>query len=110
MPPLQRSIFPLTQRSQVWTTIVDALQLDPVLHSAVDTWQVWDGSEVSMMEPTEENLPLLRMTPNGGSQRWLDENSQECTWNLDIEIGVLGMDAPTLLDFWARSKQRALHG
>jgi hypothetical protein len=102
MPPQRRSPFPQSARSAIWNQIVAALRNDPVLHMAVDTWQLWDGSEEATVEPTEENLPLLRMTPSGGTQKWLDENAQQCTMNLTIDIGVEGTTITDVFDFWSQ--------
>lgn len=102
MPPLARSVFPASARSSVWMAVVAALQSDQVLHQAVDTWQVWSGSEEDTAEPTDNNLPLLRMTPAGGTQSWLDENTQQCRWNFEIEIGVEGTVITDLFDFWSQ--------
>jgi hypothetical protein len=100
-PPAKRCPFPQSTRSQVWLALCQSLQGDPVLHGAVDTWQLWDGSEDSTMEPTEENLPLFRMTPVSGNQRWLDENAQECVMLLKVECGVEGLVLTDILDYWA---------
>jgi hypothetical protein len=102
MPPQTRSPFPSSARSAVWYQVVQALRGDPVLKHAVDTWQVWDGTEEATVVPTEENLPLLRMTPAGGWQKWLDENAQQCSMDLKIEIGVEGTDITQLFDFWSQ--------
>jgi len=100
MPSIKSSPFPLTARSQVWTTLIAWLQADNVLHQAVDTWQVWSGRESDTAVPTEEDLPLVRLTPAPGSQVWLDENTQQCNWPIKVEIGIEGTDLTHLLNFW----------
>ena len=99
MPP-NTNPFPTTTRSQVWTTIVHWLKTDPILASRVDTWQTWDGSDDSLIEPTDENLPFLRMTLDAAGQKWLDEQTQQCTFAIAIDIGVDGTDITALLDMW----------
>ncbi len=101
MPPLDRSVFPDSARSKVWRTVVGALKSDPTLQSAVDTWQTLDNSAESLMTPTEENLPLVRITPAGGGQGWLDENAQQSDLLIKIEIGVPDCDTTFLFDMWS---------
>jgi hypothetical protein len=101
MPPAAPTLFPTSARSQVWTTIISTLQSDPVLHQAVDTWQVWDGSEEATTEPTEANLPLFRMEPASATQKWADEQTHNCLMTFKISIGVAGTDITDLFDFWS---------
>jgi hypothetical protein len=101
MPLLKKSPFPSCAESSVWLAIVNALQTDPILKSAVDTWQVWSNREQDTAEPTEENLPLCRVTSGNVSSRWLDESCHESDWQIEIEIGVEGCDQTHILDFWA---------
>ena len=100
MPPLARSPFPPSSMSQVWLAVVAALQTDPILRSAVDTWQVWSNKEIDTAEPTDEDLPIVRITPAGGQGMWLDEGAHQLTWNIKIEIGCEGTDITNVLDFW----------
>jgi hypothetical protein len=85
----------------VWGNVIAWLKKDPVLHGGVDTWQIWDGSSESTDAPTEENLPLIRITPANGIGRWLDENAHELTLGMTLYLAVEGTDITLLFDFWA---------
>lgn len=100
MPGPRTSPFPVGNPSQVWDQLVLALRTDPVLHRAVDTWQVFDGSSEDLLEPTGEDLPLLRLEPSPGSGRWLDENASEFTIPIKFTLAVQGTDIRVLWDFW----------
>ncbi len=77
-----------------------ALETDPVLQSAVDTFQFWSGDPSDVATNTDENMPLLRMTPMSGQSGWLDENAHQFRWPLKIELGVNGTDVRLMFDFW----------
>jgi hypothetical protein len=100
LPPLPQRPFPTSSLTQVWSTVIGWLKRDPILHAAVDTWQVWDGSSESTDAPTEESLPLIRITPATGGGFWLDENSHELTLSMTIYLAVEGTDITLIFDFW----------
>jgi hypothetical protein len=95
-----RSPFPASNPSKVWDVLVDALRRDPVLKSAVDTWQVLDGSEADLLEPSDEDMPLLRLEPTAGQGMWLDESSHQYTIPIRFTLGVASTDVRILWDFW----------
>jgi hypothetical protein len=96
----RKSPFPECMPTKVWRQIIRSLRSDPVLKRGVDTWQIWSGEEEDTAEPTESNLPLLRITSGNIQGQWNDENSHQYTWQIKIEIGVEGTDETHLLDFW----------
>ncbi len=98
-PPVDNP-FPQGTLSQIWDVVSLALTTDPVLQSAVDTFQMWSGDPGDIATNTDENMPLLRMTPMTGPSGWLDENAHQFRWNLKLELGVLGTDVRVMFDFW----------
>lgn len=101
MPGPRSNRFPKSTRTQVWEQLVLSLTTDPVLHSAVDTWQLWLGKEADLLEPTDEGMPLFRMTPVAGPAGWLDETTHQFRWPIQIVLGVSGTDVRVMLDYWA---------
>jgi hypothetical protein len=99
MPP-RSNPFPTSTLSQVWTTIVRALRSDPVLGSRVDSWCVFDGSDDDLAEPTDEDMPHLRLEPVAGQGGWLDENAHKVVVPIKLTLGVAGTDVTALFDFW----------
>jgi hypothetical protein len=99
MPP-QTNPFPRSRLSDVFDVIANALQADPVLARAVNVWQIWDGSDESLAEPSDADMPFLRMTPDTGASSWLDENAHQLRWPIRFELGVSGTDVRQLIDFW----------
>jgi hypothetical protein len=109
MPPLANP-FPQTTRSQVWDTLIAYLKADPVLSPRVDTWQTWDGSDDSIAEPTDEDLPFVRITPRTGQQKWLDENAQGYRFAIDFDLGIGGTDIRAAFDFWGAFESCLFNG
>lgn len=108
--PPYSSPFPQSSPSAVWDILVGALRSDPILNRAVDTWQVMRGSEEDLLEPTDEDLPLLRLEPVLGSGRWLDENATEYTIPIRVTLGVAGTDVRVLWDFWDAVRNALFNG
>jgi hypothetical protein len=100
MPGPRTNPFPKSTRTQVWEQLCLSLTTDPVLQSAVDTWQLWLGKEEDLLEPTDEDMPVLRMTPVSGQSGWLDESTHQFRWPLKLTLGVSGTDVRVMLDFW----------
>ncbi len=98
--PPQDNPFPQGTLSQIWDVIATALQTDPVLQSAVNTMQFWSGDPADLAEPSDENMPFLRMTPMVGQSSWLDENAHQFRWPLKIELGIIGTDVRIMMDYW----------
>jgi hypothetical protein len=110
MPPQSPALFQTSNRSNIWNLLVQTLKTDPVLKNAVDTWQVYDGSEEATSEPTEEDLPLLRMTPSGGPMKWLDESDHQNDWRIKLSIGVEGTRFTDLADMWSQVEVALFNG
>lgn len=106
MPPTHNP-WPQGTVSQVWDALCLALQTDPVLQSGVDTWQLWRDSPDDLIEPTDEDLPLFRMTPMPSSSGWLDENAHQLRIPIKIELGISGTDIRVMFDYW-EALRRAL--
>jgi len=92
--------FPASTRSKVWDQLCLSLTTDPVLSTRVATWQLWTGSEEDLDEPTDEGVPLLRLTPAAGQQGWLDEGTHQFRWPIKLTLGVAGTDVRVMLDYW----------
>jgi hypothetical protein len=100
MPPSENP-FPTSTRSQIWTYLCDVLENDPTLKSAVNLFQLWQGRDEDLAEPCDEDCPVLRMTPVSSPGQWLDESTHSYRWTLKIDLGVIGTDVRTVMDFWA---------
>lgn len=100
MPGPRSNPFPKSTRTQVWEQLVASLKGDPVLSTRVDTWQFWTGKEEDLEEPSDEDMPFLRMTPATGQQGWLDESTHQFRWPIKLTLGVSGTDVRVMLDFW----------
>ncbi len=98
--PPQDNPFPQGTLSQIWDALVLALSTDPVLQSAVDTMQFWSGDPSDLNVNTDENMPLLRMTPMSGQSSWLDEGAHQFRWPLKLELGITGTDVRVMMDYW----------
>ena len=98
--PPQTNPFPTSPLSQIWDTVIDALQNDPTLHSAVNTWQVNRGDVDDLQLATDEDMPLFIMMPMSGQSQWLDEKAHQFRWPIRIQLGVLGTDARVMMDYW----------
>jgi hypothetical protein len=99
MPP-QTNPFPQGTLSQVWDLLVTALETDPVLQTTVSLFQTYRGETDDLLEPTDEDLPLFRMTPMPATSGWLDENAHQVKIPIKIELGISGTDVRTMFDFW----------
>ncbi len=110
MGPPTNNPFPQGTLSQIWDVVRVALQTDPVLQSAVDTMQFWQGDENDLVEPTDENLPFLRMTPMVGQSKWLDENAHQFNWPIKLELGVAGTDCRVMFDYWEAIRRALFTG
>ena len=95
-----KSPFAPSKPSQVWDVLVGALQSDPTLKRAVDTWQVLDGRQEDTMAPGDEDMPLLRLEPVTGQGSWLDENAHQLIIPVKFTLGIVGTDVRILWDFW----------
>lgn len=100
MPGPRINPFPQTTRTKVWDKLCNVLTNDPVLKSAVDTWQLWLGREEDLLEPSDEDMPFFRMTPASGPQGWLDEATHQFRWPIKINLGITSTDVRTMFDFW----------
>jgi hypothetical protein len=90
--------LPDTPRTLVWRAIVERLQADPDLDSAIATWIVWDGGTRDNADLSRVKAPALRLYPISGPMTWYDAQSQQGALAVALEAWLPGLDVEDLLN------------
>lgn len=66
----------------------------------VTSLRVWDGDERDPMPPAPDDLPWVRLSPRGGSPRWVSNRMVETPLVVHVEVMTGGTDAVDSINLW----------
>lgn len=88
-------------RTALFRALVGAMQSNVVLNSVVRSWRTWEGEDNDAAEPGIDELPWVRITPQGQPAQARTIGVSEIPWTLQIETMVAGTRIDDALDLWS---------
>jgi hypothetical protein len=87
-------------RAKVFRRIVDQLKTDPVLSYVVKAWDVLDGQSADRLPGNVLQCPYIKLVPRLGTVGWYSPDAQAGPLEINIQVGVQGMEAADYLNLW----------
>lgn len=84
----------------LWHRLVQILQSNPTLGNAVQTWQVFDGTMTSVMDPATGMMPLIRLTPAARPATPNTPVSYTAGLGIQVDMAVEGLDVSNIFNLW----------
>ena len=79
---------------------VDILLADPVLKTAIKTWNVWDGAISSKQLDLSSDFPKCTLLPKIGQQQWGSPDMIIGYLNVDITIQLKTRNVDDVMNLW----------
>jgi hypothetical protein len=90
--------LPDDNRTLVYRAIVEKLRLDGLLSTYVATWITWDGDANDSRDLTQQEAPIIRLTPQMDIGDWIYETTQYFELVIEVEALIPGLGVDELMN------------